>query len=163
MIFHQDRLRDFDQLVLSRSMILETLRAVCVLGEPLGGWSLTGHIQNSALPLNTEPLSLSRPLTLHLCPSPPDVPPPRFQYAASSFIFQKIPFTFSVHFTDIFSSLFSLFLRPPPFPHLLPFAVSFPPKQSSLCLSLFIYMTQRFSRRQVQIAKGRLFTKRFRF
>lgn len=48
---------------------------------------------------------------------------------------------------------FSLFLSAP---FATPFAVPLPLKQSSFFLSLFIYMTPRFSLRQVRMAKGRL-------
>lgn len=71
----------------------------------------------------------------------------------SSFISQKIPFTFSLYFTDTFSSPLSLFLSVTSL-HL--FAVPLPLKQSSFFLSRFIYMTPRFSQRQVWMAKGSL-------
>lgn len=119
---------------------------------------MTDHIQTSTLPRILSGASViltpahfsSLPHTQH-SPSQVSICRP------SSFISQKIPFTFSIYFTDTFSSPFSLFLLPPPpSPFLHPFAVPLPLKQSSFFLSLFIYMTPRFSQRQVRMAKGRL-------
>lgn len=107
--------------------------------------------------------SESQPLTVILTPTHfSSLPQPQRSLSQvsicrpSSFISQKIPFTFSIYFTDTFFSPFRSFFLHPPIPHLHPFAVPLPLKQSSFFLSLFIYMTPRFSQRQVQMAKGRL-------
>lgn len=134
--------------------------------------SLTDH-PNLRSALNTEQslslrLSFSHPLTFYLHLSP-DVLPPRFQYAVLHLSFLRrfhLPSLYIslTHFPGVFALFFFKFLfffTAPPLLH--PFAVPLPLKQSSFFLSLFIYMTPRFSQRQVRMAKGRLFTKRFRF
>lgn len=104
-----------------------------------------------------EPLSFSHQLTFHLYLTP-NILPPRFQYAALHPSFLRrfhLPSLYIslTHFPALFRSFFC---PPPPSPFLHPFAVPLPLKQSSFFLSLFIYMTPRFSQRQVRMAKGRL-------
>ena len=123
--------------------------------------SLTEHIQTSTLPRILSGATASVVLTPTHFSSLPRAQRSPSQVSIcrpSSFISQKIPFTFSIYFTDTFSSpLFAFFCPPPlPPPILHPFAVPLPLKQSSFFLSLFIYMTPRFSQRQVRMAKGRL-------
>lgn len=117
---------------------------------------LTAQIQTSALPRILRSFSLwlsfSHPLTFHLYLRL-NVLPPRFQYAVLHPSFLRrfhLPSLYIslTHFQALFAFSFS------PLRH--PFAVPLPLKQSSFFLSLFIYMTPRFSLRQVRMAKGRL-------
>lgn len=117
---------------------------------------LTAQIQTSALPRILRSFSLwlsfSHPLTFHLYLRL-NVLPPSFQYAVLHPSFLRrfhLPSLYIslTHFQALFAFSFS------PLRH--PFAVPLPLKQSSFFLSLFIYMTPRFSLRQVRMAKGRL-------
>lgn len=126
---------------------------------------LTGHIQTSALPWILSGASASdchsHTHSLFIFTSTPTFSLPVSICCPSSFISQKIPFTFSIYFTDTFSgTFFALSFSAPPSPSL---CCPSPSKAIILLpFSLYLHDTEVLSQAGAD-GKRQAFTKRFRF